>query len=89
MPRSEVQESCAGTSGVVEFPQGVQGDHGTPTRGSRSTWYPTEGLLGDLVPHRGARAIAELSRSGWGANTIGGQLPKEVADKRATGNSRD
>ena len=89
----------AGTSGVAENPQGIQGDHrsptralgaqGTPLRGSGRTRYLTEGLSEHMVPHRGTRAIAELSRAGWGVNTKGGQLPKELADKRATANSRD
>ena len=61
-----MQESCPGTSGVAEFPQGVQGA---------------------LEASRGS--IAELSRDGWGANTIGGQLPKELADKRATADLGD
>ena len=42
-----------------------------------------------MVPHRGALSIAELSRDGWGANTIGGQIPKELADKRATADLGD
>ena len=78
MPRSEVQESCTGTSGVAEFLQGFKG----PTEPQRET----RGAPG--TPSRDS-AIAELSRAGWGANTIGGQLPKELADKRATTSLRD
>ena len=42
-----------------------------------------------MVPHRGTPSIAELSRAGWGVNTKGGQLPKELADKRATADLGD
>ena len=58
-------------------------------QGSQSFLRGFKGLWRHMVPHRGALSIAELSRDGWGANTIGGQLPKELADKRATANSRD
>ena len=50
-----------------------------------------QGVQGALeahgTPSRGW--IAELSRDGWGANTIGGQIPKELADKRATADLGD